>query len=326
MKTRVFVTQPIAPDASERLRGIADVDMNADSSCVLPKDALIKGVRRADILFSLLHDVVDADVLAANPRLKAITSMSVTPDRIDVAAATSRCIPVTVIPPIVAEATADMHFALLLAVARRVVEGDRLVRRGSFPGAQSNHLAGAGVHGKTIGIIGGRGRIGQAVARRAHGFGMRILYCGPHPLAEAEERALGMTYTTMERLLDNSDFVSVHAALTPKTHHLIGASELSMMQPTAYLINSSRGPIVDEAALIDALKARRIAGAGLDVFEHEPTVSPALTSLPNVVLTPHMGSAVLELREMMANCVVANIDAIVKGRRPPNCINPEVFN
>ncbi len=326
MRAQVFVTQPIAPDAATRLRSLADVEMNTDDTHVIDKEALIAGVKKADILFSLLHDTIDRDVLAANPRLRAVTSMCVTPDRIDVEGATERRIPVTVIPPIVAEATADMHFSLLLAVARRLVEGDHLVRQGVFPGAQSNLLAGRGVYGKMIGIIGGRGRIGQAVARRARGFGMRILYCGPHRAAEADEKSLGMTYVSMSDLLENADFVSVHAALKPETHHLIGRQQFLQMKPSAFLINTSRGPIVEEAALVSALRDGLIAGAGLDVFENEPFIASELTALPNVVLTPHMGSAVLELREMMAKSVIANIEAILRNERPPNCINPEVYN
>jgi glyoxylate reductase len=251
--------------------------------------------------------------------------MSITPDNIDVGAATARKIPVTVVPPIVAEATADINFGLTLMVARRMVEGDRLVRKGIFPGSQSNHLAGAPVYGKTIGLVGGGGRIGIAVARRAHGFGMRVLYWGPRRKTEEAERESHLQYVPLDQLLRESDFVSVHSPLKPETRHQIGERELALMKPTAFLINTARGPIVDEKALVKALASGRIAGAGLDVFEHEPKVPRALVKMSNVVLTPHLGSAVMAVREQMANIVVDNILAILDGKRPPNCVNPEVL-
>jgi glyoxylate reductase len=326
MRPRIFVTQPIAESALARLRTVADVTVNLDSSRILPKDKLCAAVREHDILFALLHDTVDRDVLTANPKLKAVASMSANADRIDVATATALRIPVTVIMPIaVTESTADLHFAILLSVARRVVEGDRLIRSGSFPGAQSNLLAGAWVCGKTLGLVGGKGRIGQAVARRALGFGMRILYSGPHRMPEADEAKLGMTYVSLDQLLAESDFVSLHPALKPETHHMIGERELLLMKRTAFLINTARGPIVDEKALAKILAENRIAGAALDVFENEPAVEPALLKLTNVVLTPHLGSAIMEVRETLANVVVDNIIAILAGRQPPNCFNPEVY-
>ncbi len=325
MRPRIFITQPVAPSAIERLRAVADVELNPDSVHIVTKDELLDAVRRHDILFCLLHDKVDRDVIAANPKLRAVASMKITPSDIDVEAATARRIPVTVISPIVTEATADINFALLLAVARRLVEGDRLVRAGIFPGAQSSHLLGAGVFGKVIGLIGGGGRIGRAVAKRAHGFSMRTLYWTPRRKPESEEREAGLVYVPLDQLLAESDFVSVHAPFTAETRHLVGERELRLMKPTAFLINTSRGPIVDEAALIRALAERRIAGAGLDVFEHEPHVDPALLTMPNVVLTPHLGSAVAELRESMANVVVDNILAVLDGRQPPNCWNSEIY-
>jgi len=325
MRPRIFITQPIARTAIERLQKLADVEWNRDAVHLLSKDELIAAVRERDILFCLLPDRVDAEVIEASPGLRMIATMKITPPDIDVAAATARRIPVTVIPPLVTEATADLHFGLLLAVARRMIEGDRLVRSGIFPGGQSMHLEGAGVSGKTIGLVGGGGRIGRAVARRAHGFSMRTLYWGPRRITEADERELDLTYVPLDQLLAESDFVSVHAPLKAETHHLIGARELRLMKPSAFLINTARGPIVDEQALVDALTERRIAGAGLDVFEREPHVEEALLAMPNVVLTPHLGSAVAELREMMAHVVVDNIVAVLEGRRPPNCWNPEIY-
>ena len=325
MRPRIFVTQPVAETALARLRKQAQVTVNPDASRIIAKKALIAAVRRCDILFSLLHDRIDRDVIAANPRLRAVASQSITPDNIDVAEATRRNIPVTVVPPIVAEATADINFGLMLMVARRMVEGDRLVHKGRFPGSQSGYLLGTAVYGKTIGLIGGGGRIGSAVARRARGFGMRVLYWGPRRKPESFERQFEMTYAPLDQLLRESDFVSVHSPLNPETQHQIGKRELALMKPTAFLVNTARGPIIDEAALTRALKKRRIAGAGLDVFEHEPKVTDGLLAMRNVVATPHLGSAVAEVREQMANIVVDNILALLAGKAAPNCINPEVL-
>jgi glyoxylate reductase len=325
MRPKIFITQPVAASAIERLRAVADVELNPNSLHIITKSELLDKVPSLDILFCLLHDRVDRDVIAAGARLRAVASMKITPSDIDVATATARRIPVTVIAPIVTEATADIHFALLLAVARRVVEGDRLVRQGIFPGAQSAHLLGAWVFGKTIGLIGGGGRIGRAVAKRAQGFSMRTLYWTPRRKPEREEREAGLTYVPYDQLLAESDFVSVHAPLTAETRHLVGQREINLMKPTAFLVNTSRGPIVDEKALVRALKEKRIAGAGLDVYENEPNVEPELLTMQNVVLTPHLGSAVMELRESMANVVVDNIMAVLEGRQPPNCWNPEIY-
>jgi len=223
----------------------------------------------------------------------------------------------------VAEATADIHFGLMLAVARRLIEGDRMVRAGKFPGSQSNHLAGAFVYGKTIGLV-GAGRIGQATARRARGFGMKILYWGPRRKPDAELE-IGMEYVSLDRLLAESDFVSVHAPMKAETRHMIGDKEFAKMKPGAFIINTARGPLIDEKALMRALKSKKIAGAGLDVFEHEPKLPPALRAMKNVVLTPHLGSAVMEIRDKMANIVVDNIEALIEGRVPPNCVNPQVL-
>jgi len=320
----IVISQPVAPSAVTRLRTMADVDMGEDGSRIMARPDLLERVRRADGLFHLMHDVVDAEMIAAAPRLRVIASMAIIPATVDVAAATARGIPVTTIPPIVTEATADLNWALLMAVARRVVEGDAALRRGIFPGSQSDHFAGASVYGKTIGIV-GLGRIGRAVARRARGFDMRVLYAKRSRVSEADERELGATYVSLEDLLRQADFVSINAAFTPATRHLIGARELFLMKPSAFLVNTSRGPLVDEGALAEVLRARRIAGAGLDVYEQEPHVHPELLSLTQVVLTPHLGSAVGELREQMAHVVVDNIQAVIRGERPPNLHNREVY-
>ena len=325
MRPRIYITQPIARTAIERLAEVAEVDLNSDPLRIVDSETLCAAAARNDILFCLLHDKVDRRVIAANPNLRAIASMKITPSDIDVSEATARRIPGTVIPAMVTEATADINWALLLAVARRLVEGDRLVRAGIFPGAQSSYLEAAMVHGKTIGLVGGGGRIGRAVARRARGFGMRSLYWGPRRLPEADEQESSLTYVRLEKLLAEADFVSLHSPLGPETVHQIGARELGLMKPTAFLINTSRGAIVDEAALVDALAERRLAGAGLDVFENEPHPTPALLKMSNTVLTPHIGSAVASLRESMAHTVVDNIMAILKDQRPPNCWNTEIY-
>ncbi|OGK98670.1 MAG: hypothetical protein A3D33_07580 [Candidatus Rokubacteria bacterium RIFCSPHIGHO2_02_FULL_73_26] len=323
-RPRVFVTQPVARGALDRLRAVADVECHPDPLHILDRAALARAVREVHVLFCLVQDTVDAGVIAAGAALRVVATMTITPEQVDVAAATARGIPVTTIPPMVTEATADLAWALLLAVGRRVVEADGLVRANVFPGAQSCRLEGLGVSGRTLGLL-GCGRVGQAVARRARGFGMRVLYADPRPLAPPEEAALGLVRVPLPVLLAEADYVSVHVPLGPATRHLVGAPELQRMKPTAYLINTSRGPVVDEAALAVALAAGRLAGAALDVFEHEPRVDPRLLALPNVVLTPHIGSAEVELRARMADVVVDNILAVLAGRRPPNCANPEVY-
>jgi glyoxylate reductase len=290
------------------------------------KELVIAGVRKHDILFALLHDKIDRDVIAANPKLRAIATMAINPANVDVKEATARNIPVLMIAgAAVVEPTADITLALLLAAARNIPQADRFLRQGGFPGSQSSYFLGAGVSGKTLGLVGGRGRIARAVARRARGFDMHILYCGPNRMEQAEEKQLQMTYLPLDQLLKESDFVSIHASLHPQTHHLIGERELGLMKRTAILVNTSRGPIVDEAALARALAEQRIASAGLDVFENEPQVNPGLIPLQNVVMIPHLGSAVPEVREAMANEVVDNILAILDGKRPQSCANPEVY-
>jgi glyoxylate reductase len=319
------VTQPVSERQLKRLRAVAKVNVFPDTSRIIPKRTLITELRRADILFCLLHDKIDRPVVDANPQLRLIAAQSITPSNIDVAAATARRIPVTVTAPVTTEATADLNFGLMLALARRILEGDRMVRGGKFPGGQSAHLMGSYVWGKTVGLIGGGGLIGKAVARRAHGFSMRVLYWTPRRKPQSEEREADLTYVPLEELLRESDFVSLHSPLTAETRHQIGARELRLMKKTAFLINTARGPIVDEAALVRALQRKQIAGAGLDVFEHEPKIDMRLRAMANVVLTPHLGSATPEVREEMAKIVVDNILAFLDGRKLPNCVNPQVF-
>ncbi len=324
-RPRIFVTQPISAHAIARLRAAASVKVFPDAGRIIPKRALIAAVRKADILFCLLHDRIDRAVIMANPNLRLIAAQSITPSNIDVKAATARRIPVTVSAPLTTEATADLAFGLMIAVARRMLEGDRMARAGKFPGGQSAHLMGSLVWGKTIGLIGGGGLIGKAVARRAHGFSMRVLYWTPRRKPEHEEREAGLTYVPLDQLLRESDFVSLHSPLNEQTRHQIGARELGLMKKTAILVNTARGAIIDEAALVRALANKRIAGAGLDVFEHEPKIDKSLRKMLNVVLTPHLGSATPEVREAMAAIVVDNILAFLAGHKLSNCVNPQVF-
>lgn len=310
---RIFVTQPLAGKALERLRAVGEVTVNPDASAILPKDKLIAGVRDCDILCCLLHDRIDAEVVDAAPSLRLISDGAINPTNVDMDRAKARGIAVRTIPNVVAEATADLQWALLLAAARRILEADRALRRGLFPGGQSVYFAGATVGGKTIGSI-GYGAIGRHSARRARGFGMQFLYFKPNRLSSEEEAAEGIDYRGLEDLLHESDFVVINAAYRPETHHLIDAASLAKMKPTAYLINTARGPIVDEAALADALRLHKIAGAGLDVFENEPRVHPGLLELDNVVLTPHLGSATLDTRIAIADCVADAVLEFVETR------------
>jgi glyoxylate reductase len=329
-KSTIFITQPLEISALQRLQKAMSVEVNPDPSRSIIKEELVRGVEDKNYLFCRLGDIIDADVIRAASRLKLIATMAITPVQIDVKEATRRKIAIAT--PIegvhvdnIAEATADINWALLMAVARRVIEGDRLVRAGIFPGPQSMYLLGAQVYNRTLGII-GMGNIGKAVARRACGFGMKILYCSRrrHPDAETEFNAV---FVSLEQLLKGSDFVSVHPEYTPETHHLIGANEFALMKPSAFLINTSRGPIVDQEALTDALRTGKIAGAALDVYEGEPhpRLPAELTAMKNIVLTPHLGSAVARIREMMANAVVDSILQFDEGKRPATIYNPEIF-
>lgn len=278
---------------------------------------LLEQISSADALAVTLTDRIDAEVLAKAPRLKVVAVYAVGYDNVDMAAAAARGIVVTNTPDVLTETTADLTWGLILAVARRIPEGERLVREGRWEGWAPTQLLGAEVHGKTLGII-GLGRIGQAVARRASGFAMPVLYHSRHPLSPEEEEALNVSRVSLPQLLRASDIVSLHVPLTEKTRHLIGRTELGLMPRTAYLINTTRGPVVDEAALAEALAQGRLAGAGLDVYEEEPRVHEGLLGLSNVVLLPHLGSATYETRVKMGMMVVENITAVLAGKEPPN--------
>jgi glyoxylate reductase len=270
----------------------------------------------------LVRDIIDAALIARLPGLLAIANYGMGYDNIDVEAATARGILVTNTPDVLTDATADLTFALLLAVARRLGEGEAMVRAGEFHGWSPTILLGADLAGATLGLV-GFGRIAAAVGRRAHGFGMHLLHTARHDHAEAE--ALGSRRVELDELLATSDFVSIHVPLTEDTLHLVDAEALGKMKPTAYLINTARGPIVDEAALGEALATGVIAGAGLDVYEHEPEVHASLLSLKNAVLLPHLGSASMGAREGMSRLAATNVIAALSGERPPNLLNPEVL-
>lgn len=321
---RIFVTQLVPEPALVELRRLGEVDVNPDPERVLTRDELVAAVRTHDYLYCMVTNRVDAEVMDANPALRIIANMGVGYDNVDVAAASARRISVTNTPGVLTETTADLAWALLMAVARRVVEGDRLVREGRFRSWGPMMLLGDDVHGKTVGIV-GFGRIGRAVARRAQGFAMQVIYSDAQQAPPELEAELRAGYLPLEDLLRRADFVSLHVTGGPSTYHLIGAPQLALMQPTAFLVNTSRGTVVDEAALVAALRAGQIAGAGLDVFEHEPALAPGLADLQNVVLTPHIASGSLATRTNMALTAAANVAAVIAGQRPPNLVNPEIY-
>lgn len=288
----------------------------------MERKRLLDLVRDKEGLLCMITDRIDEELLNRAAHLKMIANLAVGYDNIDMEAATLRHIPVSNTPDVLTDATADLTFALILATARRVVEGDKRTRAGKFRYWAPSLFLGRGVSGKTLGII-GLGRIGRAVAQRAKGFDMGVLYNNRRPLAATLEKELGVEYADFTTLLAQSDFVSVHVPLNDETRHLIDSEALGKMKSTAYLINTSRGPVVDERALEKTLREGKIAGAGLDVYENEPYVFPDLMELENVVLLPHMGSATVETRTGMARKATENLLAGLSGKRPPDCLNWE---
>ena len=287
---------------------------------VLPNSlALREGLCQADAAIVTLGDRIDAETIHAAARLKILANYAVGYNNIDLAAARERGLVVTNTPDVLTDATADLTWALLLATARRVVEGDSLVRSGRWIGWSPTQLLGAEVSGKTLGII-GMGRIGQAVAQRAAGFRMKVRYHTRQPLATSS-LPREWEHRSLQDILGEADIVTIHVPLSPSTHHLIGARELAWMRPTAFLINTARGPIIDEGALVNALKTGIIAGAGLDVYEQEPSLHPAMAQLKQVVLLPHLGSATLHARVQMGLVCLENIEAVLNGRPAPNQVH-----
>jgi glyoxylate reductase len=325
---RIFVTRNLPEKGLVMLReafGEDQVDVFQGEDA-MTHEQLLSAVKGADALHCTGVDQVGADVMdAAGPQLKVIATYSVGFNHIDIAAATARGIAVSNTPGVLTETTADLAWALLMAAARRVAEADRLIRAGGWHGWGPGLLLGCDVHGKTLGIF-GMGGIGQCVARRAQGFNMRVLYTKRTPLDTAAlERELGAGAVDKATLLAESDFLSINCALTPETQGAFGPAEFKAMKRTAILVNTSRGPVVDEAAIVEALKAGDIAAAGLDVFHHAPTLHPGLLELDNVVLTAHIGSASRETRSRMCEMNAESIIARLRGGEPPNCLNPEAL-
>ncbi len=320
---RVYVTRRLPGGALERLSRETDAEVWEDEQPP-PRERLLEAVRDVDGLLCLLTDKIDAELLDAAPRLRVVSTMAVGYDHIDVGEATRRGVVVTNTPGVLTETTADLAFALLLAAARRLPEGERAVREGRWTTWHPSFLLGRDVHGATLGIV-GLGKIGEAMARRAQGFHMRVLYHDGARKPEVEKE-LGVVYASFEDLLAESDFVTVHVPLTPETRHLFDDAAFGRMKPTAVFINTSRGPLVDESALKRALESGRIAAAGIDVTEEEPLPQDdPLLDLPNLLVLPHIGSASVATRARMAEMAVENLLAGLVGERPPQCVNPEVL-
>ncbi|MFI7120940.1 2-hydroxyacid dehydrogenase [Amycolatopsis sp. NPDC049868] len=321
MTSTIAVTRWIPDEALKVLAEAGEVKLSRADRPLTP-DELREFVRGSSAIVGMLHDRIDGAVAdAAGPGLKVVANVAVGYDNIDVPALAGRGITVTNTPGVLTDATADLAFGLILAVTRRLGEGERLIRSRTPWSFHLGFLLGSSLQDKTLGIV-GLGQIGQAVARRALGFGMRIVYSGRSRAAEDVEKTLGAKYVPFDELLRSSDVVSLHCPLTPETRHLIGADALKAMKPGAYLINTTRGPVVHEAALADALEAGEIAGAGLDVFEAEPEVEPRLPALENVVLTPHLGSATVETRTAMAVLAAENVASVLTGGNPLTEVRP----
>jgi len=320
----VFISYPPPEEALQAARARAQIDVHPETT-VLWHEALIARLKGRQGLICLITDIIDDALLARCPDLRVVANVAVGYNNVDVAAATRRGVIVTNTPDVLTDTTADFAWALLMAAARLVAEADRYVRAGKWTHWDFRLFLGSDIHGKTLGVV-GFGRIGRTVARRALGFDMRVLYHDAVAADAATERELRATRVDLGTLLRESDFVTLHTPLLAETRHLINAASLKTTKKTAYLINASRGPVVDEAALALALKDGLIAGAGLDVFENEPAVHPGLLGLPNVVLAPHIGSASHDTRVKMTALAVENCLAALEDRRPPTPVNPEVLS
>ncbi|NLH92889.1 MAG: D-glycerate dehydrogenase [Candidatus Cloacimonetes bacterium] len=316
-KPKIFITRNIPQPALDRLAEVFDISIHANDKAI-GRQQLMEAVKDMDALLCLLTDSIDKELLEAAPRLICVSNLAVGFNNIDLEYANSRNIAVCNTPGVLTETTADLTWALLLACARRMVEADNYARSGRFEGWEPLLMLGVDVFSKTLGII-GMGRIGSAVARRAEGFGMKVLWFDPQvdpkTVSDKYERA------DLRHLCSSSDFISIHVPLTPDTHHLVNVELLSLMRPTAVLINTARGPIVDEEALIKALQDKKIAAAGLDVFENEPEIPAELLELENAVLLPHIGSASIETRTKMALMAAENAIAVIQGTEPPARVN-----
>jgi len=323
MKPRILVSRANFPEVLQSLRGDFEVEDN-QADVVLAPEVLRPRLADKDGALITGFDRIDGALLDACPRLRAVCNIAVGHNNIDVAACTARGVVATNTPEVLNDTTADLGFALLMAAARRVTESERWLRAGHWRKWQVEQFLGQDIHDATLGVV-GMGRIGQALARRGRGFDMTILYNNRSRVPPEVEAALGARRVDLHDLLRASDFVCLVLPYTRDTHHLIGERELALMKPTAVLVNIARGGIVDDAALVAALKARRIAGAGLDVFEGEPALHPGFRELDNVVLTPHIGSASRATRLAMGMTAVANLRAALAGERPPNLLNPDAW-
>jgi len=321
-RQKVYATHQLFDEARKILDANYDVEYWTDSERP-PREEVLRRVKDKDGLICLLTEKVNEDLLRLAPKLRIVANVAVGYDNIDIEACTRRGVVATNTPGVLDETTADFAWALLMAVARRLPEGEALVRSGNWKGWNLDQLCGADVWGKTLGIV-GFGRIGRAMARRASGFQMKVIYTDALRAPEDVETSLNTEFRDMNALLAESDFVTLHVPLLPETRGMFDASKFFRMKPTAFLVNTSRGPVVDEAALVAALEAKKIAGAALDVFENEPFIHPGLKR-PNVVLTPHEASASIETRSKMALMAANNIVALFKGQRPANMLNPELL-
>jgi glyoxylate reductase len=313
-KPKAYLTRRLPEPAESIIKEVCDYEIWGEPAPI-PRHILLEKVRGVSGIVSLLTDRIDGEVMdAAGPTLKVISNYAVGFDNVDLEAAKARGITVTNTPGVLTETTADLTWALLMAAARRIAEGDRFTRSGQWKGWDPLQLLGVDVFGKTLGII-GFGRIGVSVAKRAVGFKMRILYTDVCPFPDREAET-GARFVTLDELLRESDFISIHSPLTPETRHLINRDAFQKMKPTAVLVNAARGPIVDEVALVEALREGRIFAAGLDVYEREPQLAPGLADLPNVVLVPHLGSASRETRAKMAELAAKNLVLVLQGKEP----------
>ena len=328
-RPKVFVVQPIMDVGRRGLEEFADIDV-FESERMISRPELIHGIRECDYVWMLGDTPIDAEVMDAAPDLKGIATMALFPNVVDVEAATSRGLPVTVVPHVITKTTCDLTLAHIIGLAWRIVEADRFTRCGRFHQEQSTSFLTTELAGKVVGMI-GVGEIGTEIVKRLRAFEMEITYTKRNRLPEDVERELDLTWIAdLDQLLQGADFVVVMTTYNETTHNLIGAREFDLMKPSAFFVNTARGRIVDEPALLEALRERKIAGAGLDVYWNEPPVSepapsPELFDFDNVILTPHIGSATVEARTKMALAVVENLRAMIAGERAPNAVNPEVY-
>lgn len=324
MKPRILIARKVFPEVLNRLQGDFDVDEHDEDAPLSPAQLAARLADKVGAI-TMLSDRIDAPVLAQAPHLKVVCNVAVGYNNFDVPAMTAAGVMATNTPGVLNDTTADTAWSLILSSGRRVVGADRWVREGQWQGWKfQDAWLGQDIHHATLGIL-GMGRIGQAVARRALGFDMQVIYHNRTRMEPDQEKACNARWVSKEELLKQSDFLVTLLPYSPQTHHAIGAAELAVMKPSAHLINIARGGVVDDQALIEALKAKRIAGAGLDVFENEPALNPGFLGLDNVTLTPHIGSSTRQTRLAMAMLAADNLIAALSGQRPPSLINPEVF-